>query len=680
MRLISGLPRISGSGYSSILRKVLRRPAPPTTDAQADEVLRQMAEEDQRFSHLYQNLIEAEQPEEAPKAPARRLRFSLPSSILARWESLKSLAGELTGKKQPLPPPITDEFLESLTLEEAVALLQAEMEETEAEQATALVKRSHLPESLQHATEKVHDLVKRRTMTLTIENEVVRIVVFQGREVLAWGVANPKKDPDRGLEMGILDEEYPSRLKGLLEYLQFHRLRVVTDLPLYVPLQRHFHIPRIPKRYLDSVIVSEVLESVPFAEEEVDVPWQMKKNSQGDEVFAVAVPKKAVDQHVDLLKEMNVQPSAAYSRATALTFAAGISNAIMVHLAPGQAAIVLVREGVAEIVHRLELLSSDTSVDEQAEMVAQAIDQVLGSYQRVEPKAAPSHPPLARGEMEGSALPVLLTGQLAGEALMAEALRRALPYEVLPFAPPVTYPEHFVPQEYAVNIGLALSDWNKTRPRRKISRQRMPSVSLLSERHLPKPLPVWPAATFITLLMLGVMAINVSSQVNSVELEAGTLETRLQNLERQERRHRLERGQARAIEERIAATELFTDTLNTKLDTLDQDTDFLLQRAGAMTREALPSGVQINSIGQQGDGFGISGTADTYEDVLRYTANLRETGLFSDVRAVRLSGGGSDDGEGKVNFSVDIKINEDFLSSLEEAEEQTEEIADAQEE
>ena len=550
----------------------------------------------------------------------------------------------------PKPEPdlaATEEFMNDLTMDDAIALLESEMAE---DLAPAIVDQKEQGlarfKLIRQVSEKISELFKRRTMTITVENEVVRIVVFQDREVVAWGVANPKKDPFRGLEMARTDAEYPSRMKGLLNELKFRRLRVVADLPFYVPLMRRLQLPKIAKKYMDSVVVSEVLETVPFTDEEVDIPWQFKRSAEGSDIFAVAVPKKAVDEHVEILQALDVHPNAAYSRSTGLAFAVGIPNAIVIHLTPGQAAVILVHEGTAITVNRVELDPANLSSELQAEIVTQAVEQVEVYYQPADSAAQRT-------------LPVLITGPLVEDGPLAEAIAGSLPNEIMPFTPAITYPEHFVPHEYAVNIGLALSDLARSKVKKRLPSERKPTVNLLSQRHLPKPWPVWPTAIFVTLLMFGVMAVNVTSRVNSAELEAGTLDTRLQNLERQERRMKLDQGQATALEQQIASIDQLQDDLVDRLTVLEQDKDYLLQRAYWMTTAALTPNVRVNSVAQQGDGFGVTGVAVSYEDVLAYAANLRGSELFTSVQVVRVSGGGSGK-EMSVGFNLKTVVLPDF--------------------
>ena len=48
--------------------------------------------------------------------------------------------------------------------------------------------------ALKNMTRAVNNVVRRRTMTITVEDGVVRVVVFQGKKAIAWGTANPEED------------------------------------------------------------------------------------------------------------------------------------------------------------------------------------------------------------------------------------------------------------------------------------------------------------------------------------------------------------------------------------------------------------------------------------------------------------------------------------------------------
>ena len=79
---------------------------------------------------------------------------------------------------------------------------------------------------------------------------------------------------------------------------------MVSSFPLYETLIRGLELPRIGRRYRRQVVESEVGETIPFTEDEVDIAWTHRKSEKGMEVFAAAVRKDAIDGHVALLDRL----------------------------------------------------------------------------------------------------------------------------------------------------------------------------------------------------------------------------------------------------------------------------------------------------------------------------------------------------------------------------------------
>ena len=261
------------------------------------------------------------------------------------------------------------------------------------------------------------------TLTLSVENGVVRAVAFKGRNVIAWTAASLEDPANQEEETGEPTVEDASAaptgdtspLRRLMQEMPARRSRLVTDMPIYAPLIRQLHLPKVSGRYRQQMILSEVLETIPFEPEEVDVSWQLRKDLEGEEAFAIAVPKGHVESQVGLIKEANLSPSAAYTKATALAFAVGIPDAIVVHLEQDRVATVLIHESTPQVVHQQDFPSTATDPREQADALAAAVDQVAGYYQ-------------ARGPgSKSEPLPVVLTGQLPGNCRAENPCCRSYP-------------------------------------------------------------------------------------------------------------------------------------------------------------------------------------------------------------------------------------------------------------
>jgi hypothetical protein len=158
-------------------------------------------------------------------------------------------------------------------------------------------------------------------------------------------------------------------------------------------------------------------------------------------VFAIALHKQRVDSQVGLVKEAGLIPAAAYSKAAALALAAGVPDAILIHLEPSEAAIVLSHQGELQVVHQLELGKGDATPETRARALARAAGQVAGYYQ-----------PFDNLE-QGESLPIVLTGQRSEIDQVVNALQDILHRPALPPRLPLSYPQDFPLAEYATNVG-----------------------------------------------------------------------------------------------------------------------------------------------------------------------------------------------------------------------------------
>ena len=506
---------------------------------------------------------------------------------------------------------------------------------------------------------KLKDTFRPPTMTLSFEDGLIRMVLFQGRQVVAWKTAYLPQEPSSEESDGIsANEMYHAGLRSLLDEHTGRRYRVVTDIPLYASLLRHLELPDIPRRYLTEVIVSEVVDSIPFSEEEVEIKWRLRTGASDQKLFAIAVPRQVIEGHVKLLREAGAQPVATYSKAVALSLAAGTPDAIVVHLTSSQAAIVLVREGMPQVVNQLMLPGVGAHDPQQAEAVASAVEQMAGYYEGYQAFDAVG---------SSESLPVVLAGQLSDDGPLAQSLRQLMQREVLHCAPPLTYPEHFSPSEYMVNLGLALA--SQPAGKGQTIGQRESSISLLPEQYAPKPLPVVPVAVFAILLVLGAAAINVTTQVLQMESEVQDLSERVERLERlytlgikrAEGLHRkglTKRDQVQELESRRAELRLDlkaqVELLETILDT------------------AVPPSVKVPSVRPKGQKFTVTGTASDADDIPQYVENLRKSELFADVVIDEINGpcftSPCSPGEGEDVEPLEFTLNVTMPSEPEEEE------------
>ena len=495
----------------------------------------------------------------------------------------------------------------------------------------------------------VEEALRPPTITLSFEGDTVRLVLIKGREVVAWGVADLPSEtalvpPDEGEgvvqpegsgdvgEGATEGEQVPesARAESLRQFLEAHDVRggkVITDVPLYGTLLRHLKLPQIPRRYLKQVVTAEIVNSIPFSEDEVEISWQPRTDESGSAaVFAIAVPRETIDSHAEILDLAGARPRAAYSKAVALALGSGVPNAIVVDVKDTEAAIVLVRNQTPQVVHQLALRSGEVTPRQLAEEIAGGVEQMAGFYQDYQAFEA-------AGASE--ALPVVLTGTRHDQLEVSEALQRVMQREVLPSTPDLDYPEYFSPDEYAVNLGLALASQVKSKAGMFATGD--PAINILPEKYLPRPIPAIPIGVFALLFVLGAAAAVATTNVSSLSAEANELES---DVERSTRIFSIgEKASAHFHEESLIARD-FADKIQSRLTVVRENMAALVARLDLMVDSARPAGVRVPSIAPIGDEFLVGGTAPTYNDVLTYADNIRRAGLFDTVVVEGVQGSG----------------------------------------
>ena len=192
-------------------------------------------------------------------------------------------------------------------------------------------------------------------------------------------------------------------------------------------------------------------------------------------------------------------------------------------------------------------------------------------------------------------------------------------------------PDGFDPAEYVSNIGLFLAS------RSKESAKTIAAQNVLPERHRPRPLPVAQAAVFTALLGLGFLAFNLTGWVSGIAGELGPLNARLDIRAGQARDYRLAIARYSVIDQRISDAEAEALELEANLRLLETEMDTLMSRIGDITGIAASSNVELSRLVPLPEGFSVSGAADSYSDVLTYTASLRSSPNFEDATVLQVA-------------------------------------------
>ena len=385
--------------------------------------------------------------------------------------------------------------------------------------------------------------------------------------------------------------------------------------------------PRIRRRYVEDMVMSLVLETVPFTAAEADIAWKQRVNGYDHEVFATAVAKEVIDNHVGVLREAGFLPEAVYSKATALAWAAGVADVIVVHIEELQVAIVLVLDSVPQLVHQVELPGQDTDSLEQARAISMAVEQVISCGL-----------PHGAEDEDRRLLPVMLTGMPSNGGLTFELLGRTLRRELLPLAPSMINPQGFSPGEYSVNLGLALADQAGRKRARKAPSNSVPTVNLLPDRHVSHPRREARFALFLAILLFGFLAFQLSGQMAHMESDSSLLSRHVDSLQVQVKERRASEALSQDVQTRTETAMRLASDRETYMANLRGSKETLLLQMLTITRGALPKALSLSELVLLESGFVVEGSANDYPEIFKFRENLQASGLFSDVRLTSVQG------------------------------------------
>ena len=465
-------------------------------------------------------------------------------------------------------------------------------------------------------------LFLKSTVAIDIEGHFIRVVAVRGRQVIAWGTAIcADEEHSQGMDQA-------DQLRVLLQQLPINRRRrLITSLPIHSSLMRTFEMPTMRRKYIEPVIHSEVIETIPFAVDEADIAWHYRHVVAGHEAYVTAVSKDTIDRHVNMLKTGRGKPVAAYSKAAALAFAIGLQDVVVVDLNLDSASIVLVKEWIPTVIRQVNLVDMEAAVEKRAEALAMAIEQVVSSEKRL-------------GDV--AEIPVTTTGYLSGDEKLIEALKETLSFQLIENTPALQFPEHFPAREYASPLGLVIADKRRAKPGRKLSGRKAASINLLPERHLPRPMPVVPAAIFFILLLFSYVAFGITNQVNAVESENATRLAQVTRLENQARINRILLAQEAATTNRVQALIQERAATESSLAIFENSNAELLARLETTTTTARASDVQVSDITLRPEGFLLAGRASSFSGLFQYTSGLRDSDVFENVKILRVETSGGE--------------------------------------
>jgi len=283
-------------------------------------------------------------------------------------------------------------------------------------------------------------------VTIDIDSTSIRLLQTKGRVVGKW--ASVPLEPDK-VEEGVVSDQKAlgAMVKQLMASSGIKARKILASLSGLYSVSRILPMSILPAGLATEEAVLEMAKEVmPLSLDKVYLSWQIIAAGEGERrVLIVGTPKDVVDSEVRALRKEGINPYILELKAVALTRAVSKEQALILNIEPSSFDIIVVVNGVPEIMRTISSQHEDLALEDRLERLAVNLELTVDFYNLYH-SGAPLDP----------STPLFITGQVSEEPTLKEKLQTRLEYPIEPLEPPLECPEGLPFSQYAVNIGLAL--------------------------------------------------------------------------------------------------------------------------------------------------------------------------------------------------------------------------------
>jgi Tfp pilus assembly protein PilN len=248
-----------------------------------------------------------------------------------------------------------------------------------------------------------------------------------------------------------------------------------------------------------------------------------------------------------------------------------------------------------------------------------------------------------------SNVPVFVSGALADEPDLCQALSDDLGHPVFILASPLELPEGLDPNRYMVNIGLVLKQLaTESGPAPLIT-----NLNILPSPYRPEPISwpriVTPPATAVAVGLLAFMVMVIQSASANVSQISGQLDTTTQLIQQKLQQSDDLKKKIAELEKKIASAEISGKNFTAAVERIVTLKDGLNGDLSLAVKE-LPGSVTLSSLGETQDAMTIKGWSPSEREILAYMDSLKKSDRFTAMTIsalTKLESGG-------MNFSLTL--------------------------
>jgi type IV pilus assembly protein PilM len=472
----------------------------------------------------------------------------------------------------------------------------------------------------------------KRITTLFIRDNSINLLVMKGVHVEKW--ASLPLEPGLVSQGLIVDEaQVADKVKQIFKETGAKANKVITALSGHDSLYRIITLPELPDAVLPEAIRRETKRTIPTPLEEVYFSYQrLSSLTKGEtRIFLVTFPRNLVDALVKTLHKAGVKPYIMDLAPLALCRIPNEPRAIIVNARLEHLDVMVIADRLPQVIRRLALPGEAESLEGRLPLIAEEFNRTVAFY-----NSSHMEKPL------DPTVPVYVCGDLAEAPDTWQSVVSRIGYSVSPLPPPVEPPEGFNPNEFMVNIGLALKELLTEKEGANFSLvnfNALPAVYVPPSFSILRVLVPVGAVIGIALIVFGVIFIlNSSAGIAALRTQVTAVETNNRQLQTEIGALQNQIGSVGA-----AAGELKSrlDIIKTGRDTIDEDLTQIVELA--------TDKVTLSNVNHVGSSVTVNGGAPDEGAVFSYARALRDGGRFSKVWISSIAGS-----EGGFSFALTL--------------------------
>jgi type IV pilus assembly protein PilM len=446
----------------------------------------------------------------------------------------------------------------------------------------------------------------KRITTLFIRDNGINLLVMKGEKIDKW--ASLTLEPGLVSQGLIIDEEQVAgKVKQIFKETGAKTSKVITALSGHDSLYRIISLPELPDTILPEAIRREAKRIIPTPLEEVYYSYQrLPSLTRGENnIFLVTFPRNIVDALVRTLRQAGVKPYILDLAPLALCRIPDEPRAIIVNARLDHLDVAVITDRLPQVIRRLSLPGETESLEERLPLIAEEFNRTVAFYNS-------SH----ADKPVDTTVPVFVCGDLAEEPDTWQAVVGEAGYQVSALSSTVEAPEGCNPNEFMVNIGLALKE---LLPERSEANFSIVNFNVLPEVYVPPGfsmvrvlLPVVTVIGIGVIILAVILVLTNRTHIEVLRSEVTVAETGVSQLQ----------AQTTALQKQVGSVGALADGLNAQLTTMERGRATIHEDLAEIERLAGEQ-VILKNVNHSGTSVAVSGTVSDENYIFRYAENLR---------------------------------------------------------